>query len=101
MKVLVFISFIAFSSFAQNTYNLIPLPKELTPASGQFIIKKSTSIGYAHADFAPVAALLAQHIQQASSFPIAAKTGNGSTIQFSQNNSLGNEAYALEVTSKK
>jgi hexosaminidase len=101
MKVLIFILLLAFSSFAQNTYNLIPLPKEMTPMAGQFIIKKSTSIGFAHPDFAPVATLLAEHIQLASSFPMAAKAGNTSTIQFTQNNSLGEEAYSLQVSAKK
>ncbi|MEY4609972.1 MAG: hypothetical protein RL246_291, partial [Bacteroidota bacterium] len=101
MKVLIFILLLGFSSFAQNTYNLIPLPKEMTPMAGQFIIKKSTSIGFAHPDFAPVANLLAEHIQLASSFPMAAKTGNSSTIQFTQNNSLGDEAYSLQVSAKK
>ncbi len=101
MKVILFLLFVGFTALAQNTYNLIPLPKELTPAEGQFVIKKSTSIGYSHADFAPVASLLAEHIQHASTFPISAKVSTAATIQFSQNNSLPEEAYTLQVSSKK
>ncbi len=101
MKVILFLLFVGFTALAQNTYNLIPLPKELTPAEGQFVLKKSTSIGYSHADFAPVASLLAEHIQHASTFPISAKVSTAATIQFSQNNSLPEEAYTLQVSSKK
>jgi hexosaminidase len=101
MKIFALLVFFSFAGFAQNNYNLIPLPKEVVPQTGQFVIKKSTSIGYSHTDFAPVANLLQKYLQGASSFPISAKATKSAVIQFSQNNSLGEEAYTLQISSTK
>jgi hexosaminidase len=101
MKNFLFVFLMAFSGFAQNTYHLIPLPKALSPVDGQFTIKKTVSIGFSHPDFAPSAHLLATYIQDASGFPTAAKATQKATIQFSQNTSLGDEAYTLHVSSNK
>ena len=101
MKIFILSVIVAFSGFAQNSYNLIPLPKEIVPATGQFVFKKSTTIGFSQAEFAPVANLLQEYLQRASAFPISAKTSKSAVIQFSQNNSLGEEAYTLQINSKK
>jgi len=101
MKILALLVFVTFSGFAQNSYNLIPLPKEVTPVTGLFIVKKSATIGYSHADFAPVANLLQEYLQGASGYPISAKSAKSAVIQFSQNNSLGEEAYTLQINSSK
>ena len=101
MKAFLLLVFVSFAGFAQNTYNLIPLPKEVTPSTGQFTVKKSTSVGFSNAEFAPSAELLREYIQGASGFPISAKATQSATIQFSQNNSLGEEAYTLEVRASK
>ena len=101
MKIFALLVFVSFAGFAQNNYNLIPLPKEVVPQTGQFVVKKSTSIGYSHADFAPVANLLQEYLQGASAFPISAKATKSAVIQFSQNNSLGEEAYTLQISSTK
>ena len=101
MKILVLLLFVAFSGFAQNNFNLIPLPKEVVPQAGKFVLKKSTSIGFSTPEFAPVAALLQEHLQQASGFAISSKESKSGNIQFLQNNSLGEEAYALQINSNK
>ena len=101
MKIFALLVFITFSGFSQNTYNLIPLPKEVTPNTGQFTVKKSTNIGFSHVDFAPVATLLQEYLQGASGYPISAKSAKSGVIQFSQNNTLGEEAYTLSVNSSK
>jgi hexosaminidase len=101
MKIFALLVFVSFAGFGQNNYNLIPLPKEVVPQIGQFVVKKSTTIGYTHADFAPVANLLQEYLQGASSFPISAKATKSAVIQFSQNNSLGEEAYTLQISSTK
>jgi hexosaminidase len=101
MKIFALLVFVSFAGFAQNNYNLIPLPKEVVPQTGQFVVKKSTTIGYTHADFAPVANLLQEYLQGASAFPISAKATKSAVIQFSQNNSLGEEAYTLQISSTK
>jgi hexosaminidase len=101
MKIVVLLLFVAFSGMAQNTYNLIPLPKEVKPAKGEFIVKKSTSIGFSNTEFAPVANLLQEYLHRASTFPISAKASKPGSIQFSQNNALGEEAYTLQISSKK
>ncbi len=101
MKHLILLVFVSFAGFAQNAYNLIPLPKEVIPTQGQFVVKKSTSIGFSNAEFAPVANLLQEYLHRASTFPISAKASKSSSIQFSQNSSLGEEAYTLQISSKK
>jgi hexosaminidase len=101
MKIFALLVFVSFAGLAQNTYNLIPLPKEVVPQTGQFVVKKSTAIGYSHADFAPVANLLQEYLQGSSGYPIPTKSAKSSSIQFSQNNSLGEEAYTLSIHSSK
>ena len=101
MKIFALLVFVSFAGLAQNTYNLIPLPKEVVPQTGQFVVKKSTAIGYSHADFAPVANLLQEYLQGSSGYPIPVKSAKSSSIQFSQNNMLGEEAYMLSIHSSK
>lgn len=73
MKTIALLLCISFAGFAQNTYNLIPLPKEVVPQTGQFVVKKSTNITYSHPEFAPVAELLQDYLQKASAYPISTK----------------------------
>ena len=101
MKIIALLLFVAFTGMAQNTYNLIPLPKKVVPNTGQFMVKKSTSIGFSNAEFAPAANLLQEYLQGAGAFPISAKASKSAAIQFSQNNALAEEAYALQISSKK
>jgi hexosaminidase len=101
MKIFALLVFISFAGFAQNNYNLIPLPKEVLPQTGQFVVKKSTTIGFSHVEFAPVANLLQEYLHGLSSLPISVKASKSAVIQFSQNSNLGEEAYTLQISSKK
>ena len=92
----------SFSAIAQNAYNLIPVPKQLTPAEGSFTIKKGMSIAIGDESFRAVADMLAAQCQTASGISLPIKVGkSASGIVVVMNNTLGEEAYALNVTSKK
>ncbi len=101
MKTIALLLWVSFAGFAQNTYNLIPLPKEVVPQTGQFVVKKSTNITYSHPEFAPVAELLQDYLQKVSAYPISTKLAKSGSIQFTQNTSLGEEAYTLQIKSGK
>ncbi|MEY4739938.1 MAG: hypothetical protein RLZZ05_1322 [Bacteroidota bacterium] len=92
----------SFSAIAQNAYNLIPVPKQLTPAEGSFTIKKGMSIAIGDESFRAVADMLAAQCQTASGISLPIKVGkSASGIVVVMNSTLGEEAYALNVTSKK
>ena len=94
---------IAWSSLAQNAYNIIPLPKSLKPAEGTFTIKKGISVYLNSDEFSPSANLLALQIKNVSGLTASVKMAKTATsgIVFSKNDALGEEAYILKVTSKK
>ena len=94
---------IAWSSLAQNAYNIIPLPKSLKPAEGTFTIKKGISVYINSDEFSPSANLLTLQIKNASgqTVPVKMAKSASSGIVFSKNDALGDEAYRLHVTSKK
>ena len=94
---------IAWSSLAQNAYNIIPLPKSLKPAEGNFTIKKGISVYINSDEFSPSANLLALQIKNASGQTVPVKIAKSATsgIVFSKNDALGDEEYRLQVTSKK
>ena len=94
---------LAISSFGQNAYNIIPLPQKLVPQKGNFIFKKGTAITIENSSFEPIASLLAENIKTASGNTSSIKTAKAAStgIVFSTNNSLGEEAYILNISSKK
>jgi len=94
---------IAWCSLAQNAYNIIPLPKSLKPAEGNFTIKKGISVYINSDEFSPSANLLALQIKNASgqTVPVKIAKSASSGIVFSKNDALGDEEYRLQVTSKK
>jgi len=94
---------IAWSSLAQNAYNIIPLPKSLKPAEGTFTIKKGISVYINSDEFSPSANLLALQIKNVSGLTASVKMAKtaSSGIVFSKDDALGDEAYRLLVTSKK
>ena len=95
--------FLVFSAVAQNSYNIIPMPKKLEPATGSFNFKKGMSITITDAALDPIAQLLADNIKTASGNVYAVKSGKSSStgIVFSINNSLAEEGYTLKISSKK
>jgi hexosaminidase len=103
IQLIILLMLFACSSFAQNAYNIIPLPKSLKPAEGTFVIKKGISVYMNSEEFSPSANLLALQIKNVSGQVVAVKMAKtaSSGIVFSKNEALGEEAYSLKVTSKK
>ncbi|MEY3351600.1 MAG: hypothetical protein RIQ50_1711 [Bacteroidota bacterium] len=89
--------------FSQSEFNLIPYPKKVTAGAGQFTFKKGMQIQSNDAAFLPIANLVAEQFNAASGLSVVARQGisGGSGIQFKKNPALAEEAYVLEVTSKK
>lgn len=95
--------FIAWTSIAQNAYNIIPLPQSLKPADGSFSVKKGISVYINSEEFSPSADMLVLQIKNVSGqiVPVKIAKTASSGIIFSKNEALGEEAYSLKVTSKK
>ncbi len=93
---------LAFSSHAQNSYNIIPAPKKLDVQAGEFIFKQGMSISIHNDNFRPVAELFAQHCEKASGISLPVRSGkSGKGIVFVFDQSLSSEAYRLSVGSAK
>lgn len=87
---------------AQNSYNLIPAPQQLSPKEGSFLVKKTTVITIGDASFSPVAEMLASQLKEAVLTTVTVKAGkSGSGIVFTANPAMGEEAYLLDISSKK
>lgn len=97
--------FSVFTVFGQNTYNLIPAPKSLTAVEGKFQFKKNIAITSLTSDagITSVANMLSEQIKSATGLSIMTKNAKsaGSGIIFKQNNKLSDEAYSLNISSKK
>lgn len=94
----------------QNRYNIIPLPQQLTPAEGDFKINKNTIVicPKGDAEFKRVAEMFAQRLEVASGIKLEIKEDSSeeqpdNSILFIvvESEELGNEGYALSVTSDK
>lgn len=106
MKKLLFIivlTIVTIYTYAQNQYNLIPMPKKLITASGAYTISKSSSIHVGNDVFTSVANMLSEQVKRASGHVLvpskSASTSKG--IVFIKDESVGDEAYRLIVSSKK
>jgi hypothetical protein len=66
IKFFILFMFLTWSSFAQNVYNIIPLPKSLKPAEGSFTVKKGISVYINSDEFSPSANMLALQIKNVS-----------------------------------
>lgn len=87
---------------AQNTYNIIPQPKQLVAMPGVFTLKRNNAVTVGNEMFQPVADLLASQLNRASGFALTVKKGtSGSGIVFTENPKLKPEGYRLNVTAKK
>ncbi len=97
--------FSVFTVFGQNTYNLIPSPKRLIAVEGKFQFKKNTSITLLTADagISAVAIMLSEQIKLATGLSILIKNAKSASsgIIFKQSNVLSEEAYTLNISSKK
>ncbi|MEO0002281.1 MAG: hypothetical protein RL766_2327, partial [Bacteroidota bacterium] len=87
---------------AQNTYNIIPQPKQLIAQPGAFTLKRSASVTIGHDQFQPVADLLVSQLNRTTGFALVVKKGtSGSGIVFTENTKLKPEGYRLNITAKK
>jgi hexosaminidase len=90
------------AALAQNSYNLIPAPKQLSPKEGSFQVKKNTVITIGDAAFSPVADMLSEQLKATVLTTVTIKSGkSGSGIVFTANPTMGDEAYRLDISSKK
>ncbi|MFL0160789.1 beta-N-acetylhexosaminidase [Aquirufa salirivi] len=96
---------LCFNLQAQEAYHLVPKPAKLIPVPGKFIFQKSTAITLSTQDesFNAVATMLKDQISVSSGLNLPIKSGSTSSkgIVFVQNSSLGDEAYRLNITTKK
>ena len=87
---------------AQNAYNIIPQPKQLTPQKGVFTLRKGANVSIGNEVFAPAADLLVRQANRVADLGLTTSKGKGSSgIVFSLNPALGKEAYVLNVSAKK
>ncbi len=87
--------------YSQNTYNLIPYPAKLEKAEGGFKVGLKTSISYDNDELLPIANMLASQVAKTLGKNPIVKKGKSASIVFTTNNSLGEEAYNLKISSKK
>ena len=90
-----------FSLHAQESYNLIPQPKNLQPQQGVFVMKKGMSVSVKNELFSPVAELLVGQANKVASLGLSLNKGKSGAISFHMNPSIAKEAYVLKVASKK
>ena len=87
---------------AQNQYNIIPQPQQLTPQKGVFTLRKGANVSIGNEVFAPAADLLIRQANKVANLGLTISKGKGSSgISFNMNPALGKEAYVLNVSSKK
>ena len=87
---------------AQNSYNIIPQPKQLVAMPGAFTLKRNNAVTVGNEMFQPVADLLASQLNRTSGFALSVKKGTSSSgIVFTENPKLKPEGYRLNVTAKK
>lgn len=87
---------------AQNSYNIIPQPKQLVAMPGSFTLKRNNAVTVGSEMFQPVAELLVNQLNRASGFALTVKKGtSGTGIVFTENPKLKPEGYRLNVTAKK
>jgi len=93
--------FIAVNLLAQNSYNIIPQPQQLTPQKGVFTFRKGLTVAVENELFLPVAELLTKQANAVGALGATISKGKSGSVVFSMNPSLGKEAYTLSVSSKK
>jgi hexosaminidase len=86
--------------YAQNpVLNLIPQPVNLQQTEGQFLLTKTSTIGYDNPDGRKIAEMLSQKLNLATGFSIQPQQINTGSIQFKINKvsdaQIGKEGYTL------
>ena len=90
--------FIGLSAFAQHP-GIIPIPERMTWGNGQFVLKKSASIGCENASLRPAADYLAELLGKPTGYKFKRKTGKG-TIQLALTTAGKPGSYTLTVDKK-
>lgn len=105
--VLVLLVFLPFYISAQQTVNIVPLPKELQVNDGSFAINENSSLLFNSGDkkVATSADFFVQHVQKISGIKLK-KNSNikfGNSISFNIRNisDLGSEGYTMSVTPRQ
>ena len=94
----------SFSNFAQNEYNIIPIPQKLEAQSGVFTVNEKTVIA-GNPNWKEVAELLNSQLNNVSGWSkkvlINSSKKVNNSIQFLQDESIAEEGYKLEVSPKQ
>ena len=81
-------------AFAAPRYDIVPTPKKLTEAPGEFVLSKTTRLVVEAPAFAEIAADFKAQVKAATGFSLE---GNGPCIRLCRREGLGQEAYRLSV----
>ena len=79
---------------AAPRYNIVPTPKSLTPAEGQFVLSPKTDLVVEDAAFTEIAEDFRSQIVLSTGYSLS---GNGEKIVLRKVQGLGKEAYRLDV----
>jgi len=94
----------AFSTFSQNEYNIIPIPRKLEAQSGVFTVNEKTII-VGNSNWQQVAELLNTQLNNVGGWRkkivINSSKKVSNSIQFIQDESIVEEGYKLEVSPKQ
>jgi hexosaminidase len=95
---------ISLVTFAQNQYNIIPVPQKLEVQTGVFIVNDKTII-VGNSAWTDVAELLNTQLNTVNGWNKKVVVGSTKlvkgSIQFIQDESIGDEGYKLDVSSKQ
>ena len=79
---------------ASPRYDIVPLPKRLVEAPGEFVLNKETALVVEDAVFAEVAEDFRAQVALTAGYPLS---GKGGTVVLRKVPGLGKEAYRLQV----
>ena len=97
-RIIILLSVLALSAltaFAAPRYNIVPTPKKLSAAEGEFQLSKKTRLLVEEAAFAEVAGDFKAQVSLATGFNLE---GKGNSILLRKKEGLGKEAYLLKVS---
>ena len=80
---------------AAPRYDIVPAPKNLIPADGQFVLGPRTRLEAGDAAFEEIAADFRSQILSSTGYSL---NGNGDRILLRRVSGLGKEAYRMDVT---
>ena len=85
----------AVSAIASPRYDIVPMPRKLVAADGDFVIQKNTALVVENTIFEEIASDFRDRISLVSGFAL---NGSGNRIVLRKVEGLGKEAYNLSVT---